>query len=155
MGVDIYVWLGILILAVVVEIISLGLTSIWFAGGALLALIIAAIHGPIWLQVLCFVAVSVALLVFTRPIAVKYFNRDRVRTNVESLVGKQAIVLAEVDNLQGTGQVSVGGQEWSAKSYDDDTVLPKDAIVDVVAISGVKLICRPETASVAEKQPEA
>ncbi len=136
-------WIVVLIIAVVVEIITLGLSSIWFAGGALIALIVAAFHGPIWLQILCFAVVSIVLLLFTRPIAVKYFNKDRVRTNAESIVGRQAIVLSEVNNLKGEGQVSVGGQEWSARSTDDAQVLDEGSVVEVVAISGVKLICKP------------
>ncbi|MBQ9489301.1 MAG: NfeD family protein [Lachnospiraceae bacterium] len=135
-------WIVILILAVVVEIITLGLSSIWFAGGALVALITAALGGPLWLQIVLFVAISVLLLLFTRPIAVKYFNKDRVRTNAESIVGRQGIVLAEVNNLKGVGQVSVGGQEWSARSVNDDQVLEEGSVVEIVAISGVKLICK-------------
>lgn len=136
-------WIVVLIVAVVVEIITLGLSSIWFAGGALMALLIAALHGPLWLQIICFFVVSLILLVFTRPIAVKYFNKDRIRTNVESVVGKQAIVLSEVDNLKGIGKVSVDGQEWSARCADDDLLLEEGSVVEVVAISGVKLICKP------------
>lgn len=136
-------WIAVLIIAVVVEIISLGLSSIWFAGGALMALVIAALNGPLWLQIVSFFAVSILLLIFTRPIAVKYFNRDRVRTNAESVVGKQAIVLSEVNNLKGTGQVSLAGQEWSARSTDDDIILEDGEVVEVMAISGVKLICKP------------
>ena len=86
--------------------------------------------------------VSLLLLYFTRPVAVKYFNKDRVRTNVESLVGRQGIVISEIDNLQGIGQITVGGQEWSARSVDDGTAIPVGAVVDIMAISGVKLIVR-------------
>lgn len=136
------IWLVVLIVAIVAEIISLGLTSIWFAGGALAAMVLAAFSLPVWLQVLVFLAVSLALMIFTRPIAVKYFNKDRVRTNVESLIGKQAIVISEIDNLQGIGQATVGGQEWSARSEDDSRKYPVGTVVDVVAINGVKLIVR-------------
>ena len=136
------VWLIVLIVAIVVEIISLGLTSIWFAGGALVAVILAAFSLPAWLQVLVFLAVSMILMIFTRPIAVKYFNKDRVRTNVESMVGRQAIVISEIDTLQGIGQVTVGGQEWSARSEDDSQRFAVGTVVDVVAVSGVKLIVR-------------
>ena len=105
-------------------------------------MVLAAISLPVWLQVLVFLAVSLALMIFTRPIAVKYFNKDRVRTNVESLIGKQAIVISEIDNLQGIGQATVGGQEWSARSEDDSRKYPVGTVVDVVAINGVKLIVR-------------
>ena len=89
-----------------------------------------------------FLAVSIVLLVFTRPLAVKYFNKDRVRTNVESMIGRQAIVVSEIDNLQGIGQVTVGGQEWSARSEDDSKNLTVGPVVEVVAVNGVKLIVR-------------
>lgn len=136
-------WIAVLIVTLLIEVLTMGLTAIWFSGGALLAVVVALIGGPLWLQILAFLAVSIVLLVFTRPLAVKYFNRDRVRTNVESLVGRQAIVLSEVDNIQGIGQVSVSGQEWSARSYSDTEKLQQGAVVTIVAISGVKLICRP------------
>ncbi|MCM1101896.1 MAG: NfeD family protein [Clostridium sp.] len=134
------VWLVILIVAIVIEVGTLGLTGIWFAGGALIAVIAAAFSLPLWLQILLFLVVSLLLMVFTRPIAVKYFNKDRVRTNVESMIGRQAIVISEIDNLQGIGQVTVGGQEWSARSEDDRKCLAVGTVVQVVAVSGVKLI---------------
>ena len=93
-------WLVLLIVAIVVEVLTMGLTTIWFAGGALVAILATLLHAPIWLQVILFMAVSLLLLFFTRPVAVKYFNKDRVRTNVESLIGRQAIVTAEIDNLR-------------------------------------------------------
>jgi len=136
------VWLVILIVAIGIEVGTLGLTSIWFAGGALIAVVAAAFSLPIWLQILLFLVVSLLLMVFTRPIAVKYFNKDRVRTNVESMIGRQAIVISEIDNLQGIGQVTVGGQEWSARSEDDKQRMNVGTVVEVVAVSGVKLIVR-------------
>lgn len=133
-------WLIVIILSVGVEVASLGLTSIWFAGGALVALIAAAFGVPLVIQILLFFVVSLVLLFFTRPIAVKYFNKERIKTNVESLVGKQAIVTGEIDNLQGIGQVVVNGQEWSARSVDERIKLPVGCVVNIMAISGVKLM---------------
>ena len=121
---------------------TMGLTTIWFAGGALVAIFAAVVGAPIWLQAIIFIVVSLVLLFFTRPIAVKYFNKDRVKTNVESMVGRQAIVISEIDNLQGIGQVTVGGQEWSARSAEDQAKIAVGAVTVVVAISGVKLIVR-------------
>ena len=142
MGEMMIFWLVVLIVTIVIELVTMGLTSIWFAGGALVAVIAAALHMPLAVQIALFLLVSLLLLFFTRPIAVKYFNKDRVRTNVEGLVGRQAIVISEIGNLQGIGQVTVGGQEWSARSHDDKLKLPVGAVVDVVAINGVKLIVR-------------
>lgn len=136
------IWLVILIVAIAVEVYSMGLTSIWFAGGALVAILAELLHVPVFIQVILFFAVSLVLLFFTRPVAVKYFNRDRVKTNVESMVGRQAVVTSEIDNLQGIGQVTVGGQEWSARSADDRLRIAVGNIVNVVSISGVKLIVK-------------
>ena len=139
------IWIVLAIIFAVAEIITVGLTSIWFAGGALVATLASLMHLPVALQVILFLAVSALLLYFTRPLAVKYFNKDRVRTNAESLVGRQAIVISEIDNLQGIGQVNVGGMEWSARSNRDDVPLPVGAVVIVLAIDGVKLIVTEKT----------
>ena len=149
-------WLVVLIVSIGVEVATLGLTSIWFAGGAVVAVIVAAFHGPVWLQILLFFAVSLLLLFFTRPVAVRYFNKDRVRTNVESMIGRQAIVTSEIDNLQGIGQVTVGGQEWSARTEGDGLNLQPGTVVDIVAVNGVKLIVKvdPQMAKVTENLSE-
>ncbi|MBR1693414.1 MAG: NfeD family protein [Lachnospiraceae bacterium] len=134
------VWLLLLVALVIAELISLGLTTIWFAGGALVAALMAMAGLPVGAQVGGFIVVSLGLLFSTRPIAVKYFNKDRIKTNAESLVGRQAIVVSEIDNLKGIGRVTVGGQEWSARTSDDQKKLPVGAVADVIAINGVKLI---------------
>lgn len=136
------IWLVVLIVSIAIEVGTLGLTSIWFAGGAVVAVIAAAFSLPVWLQIVLFLVVSLLLIIFTRPVAVKYFNKDRVRTNVESMIGRQAIVISEIDNLQGIGQVTVGGQEWSARSEDERKRMAVGTVVDIVAVSGVKLIVR-------------
>lgn len=150
-------WLAVLIISIVVEVISLGLTSIWFAGGALVAVLAAILNAPLWAQIVIFFVVSLLLLAFTRPVAVKYFNKDRVRTNVESLVGRQAIVTSVIDNLQGIGQVTVGGQEWSARSYEERKLFSEGTVVNIVAVSGVKLIVRedPQMQAVRDSQAQA
>lgn len=153
-------WLILLIVFIGIELATLGLTTIWFAGGSLAAVLAAALQLPVVVQVILFFVVSLVLLFFTRPIAVKYFNKDRVKTNVESLVGRQAIVVSEIDNLQGIGQVTVGGQEWSARSADDRVRIPVGCVANVVAINGVKLIVReepqlqPRAADAAGQTPE-
>ena len=108
----------------------------------MVAVIAAGFGAPFAVQVVLFLAVSLVLLYFTRPVAVKYFNKDRIRTNAESLVGRQAIVISEIDNLQGIGQVTVGGMEWTARSADSGMQLAVGSVVDIVAINGVKLIVK-------------
>ncbi|MDD6202336.1 MAG: NfeD family protein [Lachnospiraceae bacterium] len=136
----IIIWLVLLVVFIAVEVATMGLTTIWFAGASLVAAILAAIGFPVYVQIAAFIVVSAVLLLFTRPIAMRYFNQDRVKTNAESIVGKQAIVTGEIDNLRATGQVTVGGMEWSARSADDSICIEEGAVVTVKAISGVKLI---------------
>ena len=136
------VWLVILVVCLAVEIFALGLTTIWFAIGALAATIGALCGLSLWVQNTMFVVVSLVFLFFTRPIAVKFFNKDRVRTNAEGLIGKMGIVISEIDNLQGVGQITIGGQEWSARSLDDAVRFPIGAVVEITAIQGVKLIVK-------------
>ena len=133
-------WLVMLILCIGIEVLTLGLTTIWFAGGALVAIFASLLYAPIFVQIILFFVVSLVMLFFTRPIAVKYFNKDRIKTNVESMVGRQAIVTEEIDNMKAVGQVTVNGQEWTARSWDERVKIPEGEIVAVKAISGVKLI---------------
>ena len=142
MSSEIIFWLVMLILLLIIEAATLGLTTIWFAGGALLALIAALLHLPMVVQVILFFVISLVLLFFTRPVAVKYFNRNRLKTNVESLVGKSAFVTERIDNLMGTGQVRLGAQEWMARSVDEGVCIEPGTIVTVMAVSGVKLMVR-------------
>lgn len=133
-------WLVVMVVMIIVEMLTLGLTTIWFAGGALIGMVAAAFGSPFWLQALLAVLVSAVLLFFTRPIAMKHFNKDREKTNAESLIGRQAIVLNEIDNLRGTGQVTVGGMEWSARSVMEGKTIESGAVVVIRGISGVKLL---------------
>ena len=133
-------WLVILVILIVIELITMGLTTIWFAGGALAAALISIPGTPLALQILIFLIVSGLLLYFTRPVAVKYFNRDRIRTNVESMIGRQAIVISEINNLEGIGQVNTGGMECSARSSFHNVVLTVGTDVNVLGVDGVKLI---------------
>ncbi len=155
---DPLLWLGILAVLLIIEAATVGLVTVWFAGGALAAIFVAVLHGPLWLQIVLFFLVSLLLLFFTRPVAVKYFNKDRVRTNVESMIGKQAIVISEIDNLQGIGQVTVGGMEWSARREEtgENKPIPVGSVVEIVAVSGVKLIVKPvQLVTPAEKDRRA
>ncbi len=135
-------WLILFIVLLVIEIFTMGFTTIWFAGGALAALLMAVIGFGLLVQAVVFLAVSVILLVMTRPIAVKYFNTERQKTNAESLIGLQAVVLQDVDTLHASGLVEVNGQEWSAKTDEADGYIPKDSVVSIEGIQGVKLIVK-------------
>lgn len=137
-------WMVLLVVLVVVELATMGLTTIWFAAGALAATIAAACNAPLFIQIALFLIVSVLMLVFTRPVAMKYFNKDRTKTNAESLIGKKGIVTGEIDNLKGCGQATLNGMEWTARSEADDCIIPEGSVVIVKAIRGVKLIVVPQ-----------
>ena len=133
-------WLVLFVALLIVEIITMGLTTIWFAGGALAAFLAGFIGFGLAVQVIVFLVVSVLLLVLTRPIAVRYFNQERQKTNAERLIGEKALVLEDIDTREAVGRVSVGGQEWSAKTDEPDGKIGRDTIVEVEGIQGVKLI---------------
>jgi membrane protein implicated in regulation of membrane protease activity len=134
------IWLAVLFVCIVVEVGTLGLATIWFAGGALVAAILAMVNAPLWLQVIAFFLVSILLLIFTRPVAVRYFNKNRAKTNIDSLMGKEAIVVSEIDNLQGIGRVQVDGKEWTARTIANGITIPVGTVVTVNKIDGVKLL---------------
>ncbi len=138
----IWVWLGVLVLFVVCELITPTLTTIWFAGGALVAFVMALFKLPLFAQIAAFFAVSLVLLFFTRPVFTKIFKIGSAKTNVEGLIGRKAKVVSEIDNNRQTGCAVVGGQEWTARAEDDAEIIPADAMVEIVNISGVKLIVK-------------
>lgn len=133
------IWLVVLAILLVIEFLTLGLTTVWFAGGALVAFLVSLAGGPLWLQLLLFIAVSVVLLLFTRPLAVKYLNKDVQKTNVNSIPGQKGIVTATIDNLKAEGQVTIQGMEWTARAKNGNTI-EKGKVVRVTAVEGVKLI---------------
>lgn len=138
-----YIWLGALVLFIIIEAIIPGLVCIWFALGALVALIASLLHAPFWLQGVLFVLVSVITLVLTRPLAKRYVNGKIEATNADAVVGKECLVTSKIDNILGTGRVKVGGQDWSAKSYSDDISIESGTRALVEKIEGVKLIVKP------------
>ena len=135
-------WLVLFIILIVIELATMGLTTIWFAGGSVAGFIISVLNGNIILQILAFVIVTVVLLVFTRPFAVRYVNKNRAKTNVYSLIGKKAIVTKAIDNLLGQGQAVVNGLEWTARTDDDKVKIAEGKTVVIERISGVKLIVK-------------
>lgn len=140
MDIQSIVWLALLVIFLAIELATLGLTTIWFAGGALAAFLVSLLAVDLTVQVALFCAVSILLLIFTRPFAVKYVNKSRVKTNVDSLIGKTAVVTEEINNLAGQGQARVSGQIWTARAKDENERIPEGVRVRILEISGVKLI---------------
>ena len=133
-------WLILFIALLLIEIFTMGLTTIWFAGGALAAFVAALLGDALWLELVLFCGVSLVLLFVTRPVAMKWLNKDRVMTNVESMPGQTAVVTKPIRNLQGEGEVQVGGVPWTARTEDDGVELEEGTLVKVLRVSGVKLI---------------
>ena len=133
-------WLIGFVVFLGIEAATMALTTIWFAGGALAAFVVALLGADIHVQLVVFVVVSFVLLFFTRPFAAKYVNKNTVKTNSESLIGEKARVTAEINNEAGTGTAVVNGQEWTARSMDESKIYPVGTTIAIKDISGVKLI---------------
>lgn len=133
-------WLVAMIVLLVVEAAVPGLISIWFALGALAALISALFHAAFWLQVVWFIVVSVLALILTRPLVRKYVNNRTTPTNADMVIGKDAIVTERIDNLRARGAVLLDGKTWTARMDDESQNAETGETVRVLRIEGVKLI---------------
>lgn len=132
-------WLVLIIVFAVIEGVTPQLVSIWFAGGALCALIVSLFGVDLWIDIVVFVGVSAVLLVLTRPLVKKRWASKTVRTNADAAIGKEAVVTARIDNTEGSGLVNLSGQIWSARSAGGEPIA-EGATVLVERIEGVKLI---------------
>ena len=138
---NIYIfWLVAMIILLIVEGAVPGLVSIWFALGALAAMISALFDAPFWLQTVWFLVVSLVSLCLTRPLVKKYVNARIQPTNADALIGKECIVTESIDNIAGEGAVKISGQVWTARSAVDSLKIEQGQIVKVKEIQGVKLI---------------
>lgn len=135
----VFIWLAIMVVFIVVEIITVGLTSIWFAGGALAALLAALTGLGIVVQIVIFFGVSFVLLFYTRPFALKYVKPHNVKTNYEEIIGKEVLVTERIDNKEETGKAVFNGMEWTARSTEEQSVMEAGEMAQVVEIKGVKL----------------
>lgn len=133
------IWIALIVIFAVLEIVTVGLTSIWFAGGALAALLAYAVGlNELW-QLIIFVAVSLILLFFTRPWAMKYLKPRLVKTNYEDAIDKNVCVTETIDNMKRTGTAVLKGQEWTARAYEDGRIFEEGTIVKVKEIRGVTM----------------
>ena len=126
----------------IIEIATVGFLIFWLAIGALLAMVTSFITDNVVIQTTVFVVSSAILIPLTKPFVDKFTKKDSVPTNSYSLINKKGIVTKEIDSTNGTGLVKVNGETWSAKC-EDESVIPKDTEIEVLAIDGVKLIVKP------------
>ena len=137
-----WMWLAAVLVLIAIELLTTSLTTIWFAGGALVGFLLNICGAPLWAQIAAFIVVSLLLLIFTRPVLTKAIKKSGIRTNVDSLVGTMAKVTEQINNREGTGTAIVNGQEWTARSIDDAVTIESGETVEIVEISGVKIIVK-------------
>lgn len=135
-----YIWVGIAVLFIIIEALTLALTTVWFALGALVGMVCALLGLPWLWQVLLFLVASLVLFIFTRPVAIRYWRVGKEKTNVEGLAGMKAKVLQDVEPM-GTGLIKVNGQEWTAVT-DGDKSIGAGAVVEILEVRGVKAVVR-------------
>ena len=138
----IVIWIILAVVFLVVELFTVGMVSLWFMVGALVSLLATALGAPIWLQILLFLLVSIACFALLYPKLKHLVGRNRQPTNADMVLDKTCVVTQRIDNLAGTGAVSIGGKTWTARTADGKTV-EKDSLVRVDQIQGVKLIVSP------------
>lgn len=138
----IVVWAAAAAVFIVIELITYGIASIWFALGALCALAAAVLGAPPWLQIVWFAIITAVTLLLTRPLVRKYINGRAQPTNADRVIGMEGVAVEAVDNLNGAGAVRVDGKVWSALSAGGETI-PAGAAVLVRAIRGVRLVVTP------------
>ena len=146
-------WLVLLIIFASSEAVPVGLTSIWFAAGALVALLAALLGGPMWVQITLFLAVSLLCLAAVRPLAKRHLNNKVERTNADRVIGAEAQVTEDIDNIHGKGAVVIRGMAWSARSQDGGPIAA-GTLVRVLRIEGVKVFVEPTAAPVSAGEPK-
>lgn len=139
----IILWACLFVAFLIIELATAGLATIWFCGGAIIALIMAAFNLPVWSQVAVFAVLSIVLLILTRPIVKKLKSKKVAPMNTERVLGRKSIVIDDIDGLSGNGSVKIDGIIWSAISENDDTVILKGTKVIVKKVDGVKVVVAP------------
>ena len=140
---DTYIWLALMVVFLIVEAAcAIHLVSIWFAVGSLAAMVVSLLGGPVWLQILLFTVVSAGLLACLWPFTKKFLRPHLTKTNVDSVIGSQGYVTADIDNVHARGQIKLNGMEWTARSTDGSPI-PTGTLVKVDRIEGVKAFVSP------------
>ena len=144
---DMIGWLVAFVILIGIEAATMALTTIWFAGGAVFAFFGGVLEFSVQTQLVVFLIVSFVLLLFTRPLAIRFVNRETVKTNVDGLIGRKAKVIKKIDNNEPSGAAVIDGQEWTARSADEAVTIPVGTHVVIKEVRGVKLIVEmiPET----------
>lgn len=135
-------WIAVIIVAIVAEVLTDQLISIWFVPGAIVAVILDFCNVSIIWQVLAVLLIAAAGIILAKTVLSKVLKTKIIKTNIDAIVGERCVVTERVDNYAGCGQVKIKGQIWSARGVDDDDVFEEGDVLHVVAIEGVKVICK-------------
>ena len=139
----IWIWLAVIILALICEACTTALVSIWFVPPAIISMVLAIIEVDVWVQVVVFFVVSIAsIALFHSLFKKKLANSRKKATNTDILIGEKAVVTEDIDNLRAVGCVKINGQLWSARAENDDDDIFEGDVVQIIAVKGVKLVCR-------------
>ena len=138
---NLFIWLGLMVLFLIIEAATVTMVSLWFAGGALAALVVSLLGGFMW-QMGAFIIVSIVLLALLRPLARKHFTPKLTKTNVDSIIGTEGYVTADIDNAAATGKCKLGAMEWTARSMTGEKI-STGTLVKVEKIEGVKAFVTP------------
>ena len=133
--------MALVIIFALIEVLTLGLTTVWFAIAAVIMVFLSFLPIPLSVQILIFLAISAVLLIFTRPVAVKKFKIGREKTNVDSLIGKRVLVTRKISEFE-KGEVKANGLIWTARA-DSNTEIAEGTKCEVLRVEGVQLIVRP------------
>lgn len=137
-----WAWIALIVVAIIVEVLSDQLISIWFVPGAIVATILDFCNVDLIWQVLVVLTLAAAGIIFAKTFLIKKFHTNIVKTNIEAIIGERCVVTEKIDNYVGCGQVKIKGQIWSARGVDEDDVFVEGDVLRVVAIEGVKVICK-------------
>lgn len=138
-----YIWIGFFILSVIVEVNTMNLIAIWFMPGTLIAIVLALLSVPVWIQVLVWLLITVIVFAATWRLSKRLRHPKPQPTNADRVIGQTAIVTETVSDRTQTGQARVMGQIWSARTDETETEIPAGTEVRVLRIEGVKLIVTP------------
>ena len=138
-----WIWISVIILAVIIEMLTDQLISIWFVPGAMVATVLDFCNFQEIYQIIIFLVISIAGIILGKMLLNKYMPKGKnTKTNLDAIIGEKCVVTEKIDNYAGCGQAKVKGQIWSARSVDENDVFESGEVLVVVAIEGVKLICK-------------
>ena len=136
----VYFWIGVILLSLACELLSHKRVALWLAPAAAVAAVLAALAISVFVQIPLFLLLSLLLVFVIRPLVSRGGRSSAMQ--IDDMIGERAVVVEKIENVAGAGQVKVCGQFWSARAVDDEHVYEEGESVTVIAVEGVKLICK-------------